>query len=135
MANFVSPFEKWGSRRCRSHDTTLHYDFSKKILFIAAKDAFYLISRLDGRVVQGKADSNTQMMTKDESDPTQLWVTSDYGQQLINVGTNLPFQAHEGRSWIWDEEGKVLIDARKPNKVANFKFIVFNISFISVSVI
>jgi len=81
------------------------------------KDAFYLISRLDGRVVQGKADSNTQMMTKDESDLTQLWVTSDYGQQLINVGTNLPFQAHEGRSWIWDQEGKVLIDARKPDKV------------------
>ena len=74
-------------------------------------------------------------MTKDESDPTQLWVTSDYGQQLINVGTNLPFQAHEGRSWIWDEEGKVLIDARKPNKVAYYKFIVFNISFTSVSVI
>ena len=69
-------------------------------------------------------------MTKDDSDLTQLWVTSDYGQQLINVGTNLPFQAHEGRSWIWDEEGKVLIDARKPNKVVNFKFIVFNKSFI-----
>ena len=111
------------------------YNFSKKILFITAKDAFYLISRLDGRVVQGKADSNTQMMTKDDSDHTQLWVTSDFGQQLINVGTNLPFQAHEGRSWIWDQEGKVLIDARKPDKVANFKFIVFNISFISVSVI
>ena len=95
-------------------------NFSSKILFITAKDAFYLISRLDGRVVQGKADSNTQMMTKDESDPTQLWVTSDYGQQLINVGTNLPFQAHEGRSWIWDEEGKVLIDARKPNKVGTY---------------
>ena len=90
---------------------------AKIFLFITAKDAFYLISRLDGRVVQGKADSNTQMMTKDDSDPTQLWVTSDYGQQLINVGTNLPFQANEGRSWIWDQEGKVLIDARKPNKV------------------
>ena len=60
------------------------------------------------------------MWTKDESDLTQLWVTSDYGQQLINVGTNLPFQAHEGRSWIWDEEGKVLIDARKPDKVGNW---------------
>ena len=66
------------------------------------------------------------MMTKDDSDPTQLWVTSDYGQQLINVGTNLPFQANEGRSWTWDQEGKVLIDARKPNKVANSKYIVFN---------
>ena len=55
------------------------------------------------------------------SNPAQKWVISDYGQQLINVGTNLPLKAGtEGRSWIWDSEGMVLIDARKTNKVSMY---------------
>ena len=81
-------------------------------IFFTAKSAFSLISRLDGRAVQGKSDGKTQMMTVDENDSTQKWVLSDYGQQIINVGTNLPLQAWEGRNWIWNGEAKVLIDAR-----------------------
>ena len=57
------------------------------------------------------------MWTRNENDPKQLWVTSDYGQQLINVGTNLPLQAGIGKSWIWDKEGMVLKDARKTDTV------------------
>ena len=57
------------------------------------------------------------MWTRDENDANQLWVASDYGQQFINVGTNLPLEAGIGKSWIWDKEGMVLKNARKPNEV------------------
>ena len=59
------------------------------------------------------------MWTRDETDPNQLWVASDYGQQFINVGTNLPLQAGEGKSWIWD--GLYLVDARNTNMVMTAK--------------
>ena len=59
------------------------------------------------------------MWTRDETDPNQLWVASDYGHQFINVGTNLPLQAGEGKSWIWD--GKYLVDARNTNMVMTAK--------------
>jgi len=84
---------------------------------IQTKEAFSLISQLDGRAVRGKSNGNVEMWTRNEKDPKQLWVTSDYGQQLINVGTNLPLQAGIGKSWIWDKEGMVLKDARKTDTV------------------
>ena len=59
------------------------------------------------------------MWTRDETDPNQLWVASDYGQQFINVGTNLPLQAGEGKSWIFD--GLYLVDARNTNMVMTAK--------------
>ena len=59
------------------------------------------------------------MWTRNETDPNQLWVASDYGQQFINVGTNLPLQAGEGKSWIWD--GLYLVDARNTNMVMTAK--------------
>ena len=60
------------------------------------------------------------MWTRDETDPNQLWVASDYGQQFINVGTNLPLQAGEGKSWIWD--GLFLLDARNTKMVMTVQY-------------
>ena len=56
------------------------------------KESFYLISRYDGRALQAKADGFADLSTLDENDPTQMWVASDYGNQMINVKTNLPLQ-------------------------------------------
>ena len=93
----------------------------KYLSFIfAAKEAFSLISRLDGRAIRSNVNllhGNVEMWTRNENDPNQLWVASDYGQQFINVGTNLPLAAGIGKSWIWDKEGMVLKNARKPNEV------------------
>ena len=92
-----------------------------QISFIfAAKEAFSLISRLDGRAIRSNVNllhGNVEMWTRNENDPNQWWVASDYGQQFINVGTNLPLAAGIGKSWIWDKEGMVLKNARKPNEV------------------
>ena len=89
----------------------------QNLFHFAAKESFFLISqRGDERVIQGKPDGYVEMWTRNESDPTQLWVASDYGQQLINVGTNLPLQAGQGKSWILDKESMVLVDARDTNK-------------------
>ena len=57
------------------------------------------------------------MMTQNENNPNQKWIFSDYGKQIINVGTNLPMKAGKGRNWIWDKEGMVMIDARRTNEV------------------
>jgi len=87
---------------------------------IQTKEAFSLISRLDGRAIRSNVNllhGNVEMWTRNENDPNQLWVASDYGQQFINVGTNLPLEAGIGKSWIWDKEGMVLKNARKPNEV------------------
>jgi len=84
---------------------------------IQNKDSFSLISRLDGRAIEGKSDGHVQMMTQNENNPNQKWVFSDYGKQIINVGTNLPMKAGKGRNWIWDKEGMVMIDARRTNEV------------------
>merc|ERR1719189_2095602 len=81
------------------------------------KDSFSLISRLDGRAIEGKSDGHVHMMTTNENNPNQKWVFSDYGEQIINVGTNLPMKAGKGRSWIWDKEGMGMIDARRTNEV------------------
>ena len=94
-------------------------DVIKQILHFSAKESFILISKKDQRVVRGKSDGYVEMWTRDETDPNQLWVASDYGQQFINVGTNLPLQAGEGKSWIWD--GKYLVDARNTNMVMTAK--------------
>ena len=36
------------------------------------------------------------MRSVNENESKQLWVESDFGQQLINVGTNFPLQAGAG---------------------------------------
>ena len=93
---------------------------NEQTFFFAAKEAFSLISRLDGRAIRSNVNllhGNVEMWTRNENDPNQLWVASDYGQQFINVGTNLPLAAGIGKSWIWDKEGMVLKNARKPNEV------------------
>ena len=95
-------------------------DIIKQILHFSAKESFILISKKDQRVVRGKSDGYVEMWTRDETDPNQLWVASDYGQQFINVGTNLPLQAGEGKSWIWD--GKYLVDARNTNMVMTVQY-------------
>ena len=62
------------------------------------KAPFYLISRYDGRALQGKPNGNAgaEMRSVNENESKQLWVESDFGQQLINVGTNFPLQAGAG---------------------------------------
>ena len=46
-----------------------------------------------------------------------MWVFSDYGQQVINVGTNMPLMAGQGRSWVYDDNSKTLDDGRNIDKV------------------
>jgi len=47
-----------------------------------------------------------------------MWVFSDYGQQVINVGTNMPLKAGwQARSWVYDDDSKTLDDGRNIGSV------------------
>ena len=56
------------------------------------------------------------MRAVNESDAKQMWVTSQFGQQIINVGTNLPLQAGNGRTWSYNQTEMILKDDRSPHK-------------------
>ena len=65
------------------------------IVYFPEKEPFYLISRYDGRALRAKGDGFTEMVTITEIDQKQLWITSDYGDQLVNVANNLPLQVRK----------------------------------------
>ena len=73
---------------------------ASKFVILPGKEAFHLISRYDGRALRFKADGFAEMATVDEKDGRQLWVTSDYGNQLINVETNLPLQVKKSKHTV-----------------------------------
>ena len=53
----------------------------------------------------------------DRTNAHQMWVFSDYGQQVINVGTNMPLKAGQARSWVYDDNSKTLDDGRNIGSV------------------
>ena len=93
-------------------------DFRKNgSCFFSDKPAFYLISNLDGRAVKSKPDGSVQTWTLDLIDKYQMWIQSDFGQQLINLGTKLPMKAGPGRNWHFDEKEGLMWDVRRPEEV------------------
>ena len=94
--------------------------FQKIIFLLTAKPRFFLIARNDGRAVTGQQDGRAEMETMDRTNAHQMWVFSDYGQQVINVGTNMPLKAGQARSWVYDDNSKTLDDGR------NIGSVVFN---------
>ena len=79
-------------------------------------EAFYIISRLNGRVAEGKSDGFAKIMPFDSRNPKQLWMETTIGNQFINVATGLPMKAGSGKAWtfgeqqrIFDQNGKVLL--------------------------
>ena len=71
----------------------------------------------------------------DRTNAHQMWVFSDYGQQVINVGTNMPLKADQARSWVYDDNSKTLDDGRNIGSVvfntngANTRFKTANINY------
>ena len=57
------------------------------------------------------------MYTLDEENVNQLWVLTDFGNQIINVGTGKPLKAGGGRSWRFDVEEGLIWDTRQPERV------------------
>ena len=65
----------------------------------------------------GQPDGSAEMETMDRTNAHQMWVFSDYGQQVINVGTNMPLKAGQARSWVYDDNSKTLDDGRNIGSV------------------
>ena len=70
-------------------------------------EAFFLVSRLHGRVAEGKPDGYAKNMPFDSNNPNQLWMETSIGNQFINVGTGLPLKAGNGRAWTFGEHQRI----------------------------
>ena len=71
-------------------------------------EPFFLISRLHGRVVEGKPDGYGKMMPLDITNPKQKWVETGHGNQFINVATKKPLYAGNGRAWTFGSKMRVV---------------------------
>ena len=71
-------------------------------------EAFFLISRLHGRAVEGKPNGYGKTMTFNSNDPKQKWMQTSIGNQFINVATGLPLFAGNGRAWTFGEQQRII---------------------------
>ena len=89
------------------HDGFNYYNCRNPEETVDQSEAFFLISRLHGRVAEGKADGYAKLMSFDSSNPNQLWMETSIGNQFINVGTGLPMKAGRGRAWTFGEQQRI----------------------------
>ena len=73
-------------------------------------EAFYLISRLHGRAIEGKPNGYGKVMSFDSNDQKQKWMETKIGNQFINVATGLPLFAGSGRAWTFAGKELRIID-------------------------
>ena len=52
------------------------------------------------------------MYTLDEDNVNQLWVLTDFGNQIINVATGKPLSVGGGKTWRFDMEEGLIWDTR-----------------------
>jgi len=73
---------------------------------------FFIVSRLDGRAITPTDNGAGTMYTLDEDNVNQLWVLTDFGNQIINVATGKPLSVGGGKAWRFDMEEGLIWDTR-----------------------
>ena len=89
------------------------YHSCYKISEISDEKSFYLINKRYGLAIQGNDQGVAKLATLDFDNPRQRWVHTS-GQDLINMGTNLPLTitngagAVFGRAWKFGDENTII---------------------------
>ena len=95
------------------------YHSCYKISEISDEKSFYLINKRFGLAIQGNDQGVAKLATLDFDNPRQRWVHTS-GQDLINMGTNLPLTIANGagtvfgRAWKFGD-GNTIIETNKGN--------------------
>ena len=95
------------------------YHSCYKISEISDEKSFYLINKRFGLAIQGNDQGVVKLATLDFDNPRQRWVHTS-GQDLINMGTNLPLTIANGagtvfgRAWKFGD-GNTIIETNKGN--------------------
>ena len=75
---------------------------------VDASKSFMLISRLDGKAVEGLDDGKVKFFDKDITKPEQKWIRTQIGDQFINVKTKKALETYSGKSWTFDGKMRVV---------------------------
>ena len=94
-------------KRQNGQDGFNYYNCRNPEETVEQSEAFFIISRLHGRVAEGKPGGYAKNMPFDPSNPKQLWMETSIGNQFINVATGLPMYAGAGRAWRFGEQQRI----------------------------
>ena len=75
-----------------------------------------VISRVDGKALQGNSDGTTMFKTVNFNEPAQKWIQTSVGNQLLNLKTGKSLEIYDGKSWIFDDKMRI-VNARYSTKV------------------
>ena len=83
---------------------------------IEESKSFMIVSRVDGKAIQGNPDGTAMFKTVDFNEPAQKWIQTSIGNQLLNLKTGKPIEIYDGKSWNFDDKMRI-VNARKSQKV------------------
>ena len=83
---------------------------------IEESKSFMVISRVDGKALQGNPDGTTMFKTVNFNEPAQKWIQTSVGNQLLNLKTGKSLEIYDGKSWIFDDKMRI-VNARYSTKV------------------
>ena len=75
-----------------------------------------IISRLDGKAVEGQTDGKVKFMTANIANPAQKWTKTLVGNQFVNLKSGKALEIHVGRSWTFDDKMRI-VNSRDSTKV------------------